>query len=299
MQTLEQSISHCADTLSQAPLYYGHGTDNAWDEAVQLVLFAAGMPVDADRSVLNTPLTPKQSSLVSTLLAQRVNEQIPLPYLTGRTVFAGLELLVDRRALVPRSPIAELIEQGFAPWFVAATSAPHILDLCCGGGCIGLACAAHMPDSRVDLADIDAQALALASSNVVKQGLQQRTELIRSDLFDGLKGRRYHLLVSNPPYVDAQDIATMPAEYHHEPPHALGSGADGLDITHQLLAQAGEFLEPDGLLVVEVGNSWEALEQAYPLVPFTWVEFARGGHGVFVMSASELAEYASDLGHTS
>lgn len=224
-----------------------------------------------------------------------MDDRIPVPYLTGRAWFAGLEFRIDRRAIIPRSPIAELIENEFSPWYPGA-ELTRVLDLCCGSGCIGLAIAAWLPQTRVDLADIDEQALALARENVDLLGLDQRVELVPSDLFKGLRGRQYDLIVTNPPYVDAPDIASMPQEYTHEPALALGSGSDGLNAIKQILAHAVHHLSPDGLLVAEVGNSWQALEAALPMVPFTWIELERGGHGVFVLTARELAECGARLG---
>ncbi len=294
MRTIGQAIDYCCERLSDSEVFFGHGTDNPWDEAVQLVLHVADLPVDSDDGVLPHPLSDEQGAQVLALLQRRIEEQLPLAYLTGRAWFAGLEFLCDHRALVPRSPLAELIINEYRPWY-AGPAPTRILDLCCGGGSIGLA-AAWYGQARVDLADIDTAALALAAENRDRLGLGERVDIIPSDLFAGLQGRRYDLILSNPPYVDAGDLANMPAEYHHEPALALGSGADGLDITRQILAQASDFLAETGLLVVEVGNSWEALESAYPTVPFTWLEFEHGGHGVFALSAAELREYEPLLG---
>lgn len=287
--TVGQAIDFCCARLSDSDVFFGHGTDNPWDEAVQLVLHVAELPVDADDGVLPHALDAAQAARLMALLQRRIEEHVPLPYLTGRAWFAGLEFLCDPRALVPRSPLAELILADYRPWYTGP-GPERILDLCCGGGCIGLA-AAHYGSARVDLADIDERALALAADNRDRLGLQARVDFVTSDLFAALEGRRYDLILSNPPYVDAVDLASMPAEYHHEPERGLGSGPDGLHITQRILAQARDFLEDTGLLVVEVGNSWEALERAYPEVPFTWLEFEHGGHGVFALSAAELREY--------
>jgi ribosomal protein L3 glutamine methyltransferase len=288
-QTVGQAIEYCCERLQNSDAYYGHGTDNPWDEAVQLVLHVADLPVDADDGVLPHPLGCDQVDRLLALLQRRIDEHVPLPYLTGSAWFAGLEFRSDPRALVPRSPLGELILADYRPWYVGPPPG-RILDLCCGGGCIGLA-AAHYGSARVDLADIDEDALALASENRDHLGLQGRVEIVPSDLFEGLAGRRYDLILSNPPYVDADDLASMPAEYRHEPDLALGSGPDGLFITRRILARARDFLVDTGLLVVEVGNSWEALDRAYPGIPFTWLEFEHGGHGVFALSAAELEQY--------
>jgi ribosomal protein L3 glutamine methyltransferase len=228
------------------------------------------------------------------LLRRRITEHLPLPYLLGRAWFAGLEFYCDPRAIIPRSPIAELILHGFQPWY-GGPQPRRVLDLCCGGGCIGLAVAHYFPGVEVDLLDIDPGALDLARENVALLGLGQRVNVVQSNLFDALREVRYDLILSNPPYVDASDLASMPAEFHHEPELALGSGPDGLVLTRSILARAADFLHDTGLLVVEVGNSWTALEQAYPTVPFTWVEFEQGGHGVLALSARELQDYSASL----
>jgi ribosomal protein L3 glutamine methyltransferase len=292
-ETVGQAIDYCCERLGSGDVFFGHGTDNPWDEAVQLVLHVADLPVDSDDGVLPHPLSGDQADLLLAMLQRRIDEHVPLPYLTGTAWFAGLEFRSDPRALVPRSPLAELILADYRPWYTGPRP-QRILDLCCGGGCIGLA-AAHYGSARVDLADIDDDALALAAENRDHLGLEGRVEIVSSDLFDGLAGRRYDLILSNPPYVDAQDLANMPAEYLHEPELALGSGPDGLLLTRRILAQARGFLTDTGLLVVEVGNSWEALERAFPGIPFTWLEFEHGGHGVFALSAAELQQYESLL----
>ncbi len=286
--TVAHALDYCEAVLGDAGLWFGHGTDNAWDEAAQLVLHCASLPASADESVLSERMSDEQVSLLIQLLERRIHDKVPLPYLTGKAWFAGLEFSCDQRALVPRSPIAELISTGFQPWYGRGEPSTA-LDLCCGGGSIGLAMACHLPQLRVDLADLSLEALALAEVNRQRLDLQSRTRVVQSDLFDALHGRKYDLIVSNPPYVDARDLEQMPAEYHHEPPMGLGSGADGLNITRRLLREAGAFLNSGGLLVVEVGNSWEALESAFPELPFTWIEFEQGGHGVFALTRQELS----------
>jgi ribosomal protein L3 glutamine methyltransferase len=294
-QTVAEALAWCEAQLRAHELWYGHGTDNPWDEAVQLVLAAAALPPDADRSVLDHLLTPEQGGRLRGWVARRVSERVPLPYLTGRAWFAGLPFVIDERAIIPRSPLAELVQNEFRPWLQPAAGPLRILDLCCGSGCIGIAAAHYIADAQVELADIDAAALQLARENVALHGVTERVRVTQSDLFEALAGRHYDVIVSNPPYVDADDLAAMPPEYQHEPALALGSGSDGLDITRRILRDAAAHLTDRGLLVVEVGNSWQALEQAYPDVPFTWVEFEHGGHGVFVLTAQELREYSARL----
>ncbi|MEH6587848.1 MAG: 50S ribosomal protein L3 N(5)-glutamine methyltransferase [Halioglobus sp.] len=293
ISTIGQAIQFCWEQLRDSDVFYGHGTDNPWDEAVQLVLAVVELPVDADDGVLPHPVSEMQLQEIHLLLRRRIDEHIPLPYLLGRAWFAGLEFACDSRAIIPRSPIAELILHDYQPWY-SGPEPKEILDLCCGGGCIGLA-AAHYSEAQVDLVDLDPQALALARNNVTQLELQQRVAIYESDLFDSLPQKRYDLILSNPPYVDSADLASMPAEYHHEPELSLGSGPDGLALTRKILSRAADYLQDTGLLVVEVGNSWEALDEAYPLVPFTWLEFEHGGHGVFALRAKELQEYSASL----
>ena len=290
--TIGQALQYCSETLENSDVYFGHGTDNPWDEAVQIVLSIADLPLDSDDGVLPHPLSDEAFARLQALLQRRITEHLPLPYLLGRAWFAGLEFRCDQRAIIPRSPIAELILHEFQPWY-RGPEPRRILDLCCGGGCIGLAAAHYFPGVEVDLADIDPAALDLARENVAQLGLGGRVRVLQSNLFDALGEASYDLILSNPPYVDADDLATMPAEFHHEPELALGSGPDGLALTRRILAGVANFLNDDGLLIVEVGNSWVALEEAYPRLPFTWLEFERGGHGVFALSARELQDYSA------
>ena len=272
--------------FTRAGLFFGHGTDNALDEARLLVLHALHMPFDSPDELLSARLTMEERERVLALLKRRVDERLPAAYLTHEAWFAGLSFYVDERVLVPRSPIAELVENGFAPWLAGEPS--RVLDLCTGSGCIGIACAYAFDDASVDLVDISSDALDVANINIVRHELGDRVQACQSDVFAGLDGQRYDLIVSNPPYVDARDLAEMPEEYHREPALGLASGVDGLDITRQILRDAAAHLEEGGLLVVEVGNSWLALDEAYPQIGFTWLEFERGGHGVFCMSREEL-----------
>jgi len=276
--------------FTKGNIYYGHGTDNALDEALQLVLHSVGIPMGSETLLLDGRLTQEEKEELISLVEQRVNLRIPVPYLTGTAWFAGLPFTVDERVLIPRSPLAELIEKGFQPW-ITDESLPRILDLCTGSGCIGIACAYYFEEARIDLVDISFDALEVANSNIGQHEMQHRVSAIESDLFTELVGQRYELIVSNPPYVDSEDLNSMPEEFQHEPALALSSGDDGLDITHRILKEAANYLEDNGLLVVEVGNSCIALEKTYPQVPFTWIEFERGGHGVFVFTKEELKLY--------
>lgn len=293
LTTIRDYIRWAVSCFNRADIYFGHGTDNAMDEALRLVLFSAGIPLGSQADFLDAKLSQQERLAVLDLIAQRVEQRMPLPYLTGEAWFAGLAFKVDARVLIPRSPVAELIQQGFEPW-LAYQSVDSILDLCTGGGCIGIACAHLFEEASVDLADLSADALDVANENIARYELNPRVRAVQSDLFSSLAGRQYQLIVSNPPYVDSEDLASMPAEYQHEPAMALGSGDDGLDITRCILREAADYLTEEGILVVEVGNSGIALEQVYSEVPFTWVEFEQGGHGVFVFTRAELRQYFPD-----
>ena len=270
-------------------LFYGHGTTNAWDEAVYLLTFVLDLPPDADRSVLSQLLTAQQQAEIQALFQRRVSERIPAPYLTGRAWFCGLPFSVDQRVIIPRSPLAELIYNGFQPW--CEVEPESVLDLCTGSGCIGIACAYAFEQAQVVLSDISAEALTIAHMNIAQHEVGDRVVAVQSDLFEDLNGQRFDLIVSNPPYVDASDLATMPKEYQHEPELALASGADGLDFTRRLLREAAQYLTDQGVLVVEVGNSSVALEQAFPTVPFLWLTFTEGDAGVFVLTQQQLVEF--------
>lgn len=292
-EAIEQQLSTIRDYLrwaisqmQQAGVYYGHGTDNPLDEALALIFPILGIPRQAEQLCLDARLTLVERRQLIAAIERRVVERIPVPYITGEAWFAGLAFQVSPAVLIPRSPFAELIEQGFQPWVQQAPT--HILDLCTGSGCIGIACAMLFEDAQVDVSDVSPDALELARANIRRHELQGRVEALHSDLFQALEGRQYDLIVSNPPYVDSEDFADMPAEYRHEPAMALAAGEDGLDLVRIILRQAEQFLTADGVLMVEVGNSAVALEQAYPQVPFTWLEFEHGGHGVFVLSRDEL-----------
>lgn len=286
LKTLRDLFRWGASEFIAAGLFYGHGTDNPWDEAEQLVLHAVHLTPPLADEWLDARLIRSERARAVENIRRRIEERIPAAYITGQAWFAGLPFMVDDRVLVPRSPIAELIEKQFAPWLIEEPL--QILDLCTGSGCIGIACAQVFPDAEVQLSDISFDALAVAEENIQRHGVDNRVFAIQSDLFANLQGQRFDLIVSNPPYVDAEDMASLPQEYHAEPELGLASGDDGLDFTRRLLAEALDHLTEKGLLVVEVGNSWPALEAAYPALPFMWMEFERGGHGVFALNAADL-----------
>ncbi len=282
-------------TFSQfngSDLFYGHGTDNPWDEAVALVLQSLDLPFDTPENLLNARLLASEKETILNRVAARINQRIPVAYLTNKAYFCGQEYFVDERVLVPRSPIAELIENHFQPW-IDYDSVQQILDLCTGSGCIALACAEYFPEALVDASDISTQAIEVAEINREKYQ-QERVAFYQSDLFESLDKKHYDIIVSNPPYVDAEDFNEIPKEFLAEPKLGLTSGEDGLELTHKILAQAAEYLSENGILVLEVGNSAAALEASYPEVEFTWLEFTRGGHGVFLLSKKQLVKYFSN-----
>ncbi|MEW7990602.1 MAG: 50S ribosomal protein L3 N(5)-glutamine methyltransferase [Candidatus Thiodiazotropha sp.] len=288
LTTIADFIRWGASRFAEARLFFGHGTDNALDEAAALVLGALHLPPDLPASWFGSHLTAAERERVSDLIARRIEERIPLPYLLGEAWFAGMRFHVNERVLIPRSPIAELIERGYSPWLEPA--APQILDLCCGSGCIGIASAAYLPDSQVDLVDISTDVLVVAQQNIAEYGLQARVAVHRSDLFEDLPPKQYDLIVSNPPYVGEAEMEELPAEYRHEPVLALQANENGLEIVQRILRQAGRYLTPQGILIVEVGNSAGLVVDRYPQLPFVWLDFERGGEGVFLLTAADLAE---------
>lgn len=294
LHSLRDFIRYAMSQFGKNKVYFGHGTDNAWDEAAQLVLAAVDLSWDVNPAVLDGRLTLDEKTKVLSYIQQRAVERKPLPYITGESWFCQLPFYVDERVLIPRSPIAELIEAEFAPW-LREGPVERVLDLCTGSGCIGIACAYAFAEAEVDLADISKDAIDVAHMNIEKHAMAERVHAIESDLFCNLKGKKYDLIVSNPPYVDADDLASMPEEYDHEPELALGSGPDGLDITRRILAEANDYLTDDGLLVVEVGNSEVHMMEQFPELPIVWIEFERGGNGVFAITAKELLQYRESL----
>ncbi|MFC6673548.1 50S ribosomal protein L3 N(5)-glutamine methyltransferase [Marinobacterium aestuariivivens] len=291
--TIRDFVRWSLSQFHRHQVFYGHGTDNAWDEAVQLVLGAVDLPWDTDPTVLDARLTYGERKRVVDFLRQRVEERKPLPYIIGEAWYLDMPFYVSEQVLIPRSPIAELVRNRFEPW-LRPGPVERILDLCTGSGCIGIVCAHAFEEAEVDLVDISVEALEVAARNVSRHELEDRVHLIQSDLFSALQGRKYDLIVSNPPYVDQADYAAMPAEYRHEPELALASGEDGLDVTRNILRQACDYLADDGLLVVEVGNSEVHLMNLYPQIPFIWVELEHG-NGVFTLTAEELRRHRDEI----
>jgi ribosomal protein L3 glutamine methyltransferase len=277
------AIAWAAARLRRAALSYGHGTDNPQDEAAALVFYAAGWAHADAPAAYQWLLSDAVRAHIAVLVKRRIKERIPSAYLTGVTWFAGHEMRVDPRVLVPRSPIAELIETEFRP-FIDPSRVHRILDMGTGSGCIAIACAHAFPQALVDAVDISPAALEVAAANVVAHGLEARVSLQRSDVFSGVMGRQYDMIVSNPPYVPIADVEALPPEYAHEPALGLASGADGLNAVRAILADWRQYLTPGGILVVEVGDSAAAVEHTWPQLPFIWLEFERGGGGVFLLT---------------
>ena len=294
IDTIADQIRSVASRLDRARVAFGHGTDNAWDDAAALVLHAARLPLDGDANVYAERVTPQIRRRVGRMLERRIGDRVPTPYLIGRTFFAGLEFQIDERALIPRSPIAELIEARFSPW-IEPRRVRRILDIGTGCGCIAIACARYFPRARVTATDIATRALGLAERNARALRVHSRVRCVRADLFPQVTRSAFDVIVANPPYVGVREFRSLPREYRHEPANALLSGPDGLNAVRRILARARTFLTRAGILVVEVGNSAAALEKAYPQVPFLWLEFARGGGGVFLLTRHDLDAYAPQL----
>ena len=287
--TVRELIQEGARSFQGADLWFGHGSDNAVDEAAELVFFCASLRHEDAGKIYDDVLPSEQVKSIRELFDRRIRERLPAAYLTHRMWFAGHEFYIDERVLVPRSPIAEIIEAQFAPW-IDASRVRRVLDIGTGSGCIAIAAALALPQANVDAADLSEDALAVTRINIERHGLSSRVRALRSDVFSSLVNQRYDVIVSNPPYVGDEELASLPAEYGREPQLGLHGGSDGLDIVRKILREAPEHLEPNGILIVEVGNSEDALVAAFPRAPFTWLEFERGGGGVFVLTAEQLSE---------
>lgn len=289
LTTIQDMMRWAYSYFNASDLYYGHGYDNAWDEAQQLVLAAVYLPADVPEAMYQSRLTLVEKERVIHFIETRLGTRQPVAYLTNSAWFCGSEFYVDERTIVPRSPIGELIMQKFAG--LIDHEPKRILDMCTGSGCIAIACAQQFLEAEVDAVDLSLNALDVAQINIERHGLAERVFPISSDLFNDIPQDKYDLIVTNPPYVDEEDLDDMPQEFHFEPEMSLGSGADGLDITKRILAQAADYLTDNGVLVCEVGNSMVHLIEQFPTVPFNWIEFKNGGLGVFSLTRAQLVEH--------
>lgn len=285
--TVRDLIDDITGHFESADLWYGHGTDNAFDEAVYLVFAGLGLSFDTPDEQLDRQLEPARRDRILQLAELRVTERVPVAYLVNKAWFCGLPFYINESVLIPRSPVAELIEENFHPW-VHEDRVKRILDIGTGSACIAIACAAAFPDAVVDAIDISDEALMVARVNVDAYELGDRVRLIKSDLYEALVGNKYDLIIANPPYVDADDMNTLPDEYRHEPRMALAAGEDGLDLVRRIIAGSRRFMNEDAVLIVEVGNSQQAMESAFPDLPLVWLDFERGGEGVFLLTAADL-----------
>ncbi|HET7369892.1 MAG TPA: 50S ribosomal protein L3 N(5)-glutamine methyltransferase [Gammaproteobacteria bacterium] len=291
--TIADWVRYLASRFNESGLFFGHGTGNAVDEALALVLHALHLDHDLPSWLLDARLTDDEKAAVAELARERIDSRKPLAYLTHRAWFAGLEFYVDERVLVPRSPLAELIERQFEPW-ADPDAIQRVLDIGTGSGCIAIACAHYLPEAQVDAVDISEDALAVARGNITRHGLSQQVQLIPSDLLTDVPPLRYDVIITNPPYVDSAEMSALAPEFLHEPALGLAAGEDGLDCIARILHGARDYLTPNGILIGEVGASQPAFEARFPELPVTWLEFERGGSGVFLITAADLEE--SDVG---
>ena len=294
MRTAEDWLDHCAGEMKQAGLFFGHGTDNANDEAAWMLLHILNAPMDGSFVNWGVELTRDQQEQLKILLACRIDERVPLAYLTGEARFCGLDFIVDSRVLVPRSPLAELIPERFSPWLKLPTGG-KVLDMCTGGGCIAIAMAVYMPECDVDAVDLSLEALKVASQNIERHGVAECVNLIHSDLFSAVETGAYDLIVSNPPYVSTAVFEKLPAEYRAEPSGGLVCGEDGLEIVLKIMDAAPDYLQQQGILIVEVGESAETLMGILPRVPFFWFDFEEGGDGIFMLEYDQLIACQPDV----
>jgi len=286
--TVRDHLRYAVSRFTAAGLFFGHGSDNAWDEAVYLTLHTLSLPLDRLEPFLDARLLPHEREALLEIFRRRCEERLPAAYLTNEAWLGEHRFYVDDRVIVPRSFIAELLQEQLTPWVEDPWAVESALDLCTGSGCLAILTALAFPEAQVDAVDLSKDAISVAERNIADYHLTERVHPIQSDAFSQLKGKRYDLIISNPPYVDAESVAALPPEYLHEPEMALGSGEDGLDFTHIILREAKKHLTPNGLLVVEIGHNREVLEAAYPTLPFTWLDTAAGDEYVFLLNAADL-----------
>ncbi|MDR1276507.1 MAG: 50S ribosomal protein L3 N(5)-glutamine methyltransferase [Candidatus Accumulibacter sp.] len=288
LSTLRDLIRFAVSRFSEAKLFFGHGTDNAWDEAIYLLLHALHLPHDRFNDFIDARLVEDERERALKIIERRVVERLPAAYLTKEAWIGDYRFFVDERAIIPRSHIGELLHEQLAPWVNDPWAIHNILDLCTGSGCLAIIATLAFPEARVDAVDISEDALAIARENVKGYKLKKRMELIRSDLFSALDSKKYDLIIANPPYVDAETMASLPQEYLREPEIALAGGDDGLKYIRIIVENAAKHLKPKGLLVVEAGNNFDAMENAYPNTPFIWLDTAAGSRSVFLLKREDL-----------
>ncbi|MEQ1556143.1 MAG: 50S ribosomal protein L3 N(5)-glutamine methyltransferase [Gallionella sp.] len=288
LHTVRDYVRFAVSRFYQAELFFGHGSSDAYDEAVYLVLHTLHLPLDRLEPFMDARLSSSERSEVLSIIQRRVVERIPAAYLTHEAFLGEYSFYVDERVIVPRSFIAELLRTQLSPWIVDAEAVVSVLDMCTGSGCLAILAAHEFPNAQVDAVDLSPDALHVAAHNITDYELQDRVQLIQSDLFSQLGGRRYDLIISNPPYVDASSVAALPQEYLHEPELSLGSGEDGLDATRIILKNAAQHLTPNGILIVEIGHNRDLLEAEYPKLPFTWLDVTAGDQFVFMLHRNDL-----------
>lgn len=288
--TIRDWLRYSVSRLEQNGVFFGHGTDNAYDESVWLVMSALHLPLDTLDNFLDARITKEEAKNLAHLIERRVTERVPTAYLLREAWLKGFKFYVDERVIVPRSFIAELLEDGLGPWIEYPEMVESAADICTGSGCLGVLLAHAFPNATVDVVDISPDAIAVANINIKNYGLEDQITAVQSDMFSGLKGKKYDLIISNPPYVDAPAMSALPQEYRNEPQIALGSGIAGLDHTHILLNEAKKYLNDDGILVVEIGHNRDALLDAYPDLPFTWLDVESGNEFVFLLTKEQLPD---------
>ena len=290
--TIRDWLRFTVSRFEEAGIFFGHGTDNAYDEAVWLIMSALHLPLDTLDNFLDAVITETERKHLAHLIERRTVDRTPTAYLLREAWLKGYKFYVDERVIVPRSFIAELLENGLSPWVEFPEMVENVADICTGSGCLGVLLADAFPAAHVDVVDISPDAIAVCNINIANYGLQDRITAIQSDMFANLQGKTYDVIISNPPYVDAPSMATLPQEYRNEPQIALGSGEAGLDHTHTLIRQATQHLNDGGLLVVEIGHNRDALLDAYPHLPFTWLEVESGNEFVFLLTREQLVSAA-------
>lgn len=291
LHTLRDWLRYAVSRFENSDIFYGHGTDNSYDEAIWLIMSSLYLPHDTLNHFLDARLTAEECERLRVRIEQRVTQHTPTAYLVNEAWLKGYKFYVDERVIVPRSFIAELLEDSLSPWIEYPEMVERVADICTGSGCLGILLADAFPSAEVDVVDISPDAIDVCEINIANYQLQDRVFAVQSDMFTALEGRQYDLIISNPPYVDAPSMAALPPEYQQEPQLALGSGEAGLDHTHTLIAQASHYLSDEGLLVVEIGHNRDALLEAYPSLPFTWLEVSSGDQFVFLLTKAQLDAY--------